>query len=69
MAVTKRIRGWIDVVVQHPQATQPYYQTRKYVENRTKKEIKEDIISYLTGFGLPLVFVKTFKIKITHGNE
>ena len=66
MAITRKLTGWIDVIVKHPESTRPFYETRMYVHKRTRKEIKEDTISYLIGFGLPITFVKTFKIQITH---
>jgi len=69
MPAAIKITGWVDIIVQHPQATQPYFSTRKYVSKRTKREIKEDTISYLAGFGLTLKFLKDFKITIKHGNK
>lgn len=60
----KKHEGWINVTVQHPQATSPYYTTRMWVRPRTTKEIKEEIISRLMQSGDSLKFLKECIITI-----
>ena len=63
--VGKKYYGWVDISVENPQMTRPYYEDRVYAKGRTKAELKEDVIKKLIEKGDSPKFVKTFTINIT----